>query len=435
MKNCIGVRHESKDLHERRAALTPAHVRRLTRRGVKVLVEPSPTRVFRENDYVSAGARISRDLSRCNVIFGVKEVPDDELLPGKAYCFFSHTIKAQPYNMPMLRHMLEGGNTLLDYELVKNRAGRRLIAFGSFAGYAGMLDTLWAYGERLRWEGIRNPFEVLRRPLRYESLDKARGALKEVRQVIQAVGLPHPVVPMVCGVTGQGRVSRGAQEILKILPTVPLKARDLPALFESGEWSDRVIYRVEFYQGDMYVPKDGDDTFRWHRFHRYPERFDTRLTRYLPYLSILVNGIYWEPRYPRHVTRDWLRETYAVDPNPRLRVIGDITCDVEGSIEVTVKAAAVDNPVFVYEPLTGRFADGVEGTGPVIMSVDKLPTELPREASKAFGDALMPFVKKLAAANYRSSLGKLALPDEFARAIIAHRGKLAPDFAYLAEHL
>lgn len=428
----IGIRHESIDPAERRAPLTPAHVAALrTEHGLEVVVQPSRTRVFPDQEMAAAGAVISPDLTGCNVILGVKEVPPAELAPEQAYCFFSHTIKGQAHNMPMLARLLELRGTLLDYELVKNERGRRLVAFGIFAGYAGMINTLWALGRRLRWEGIPNPFERVRRPHRYPDLAAVGEALKGVGKIIQTLGLPPALVPLVVAVAGSGRVARGAQQILKLLPTTRLAAEEMPRFFAAGEFSARTIYRVELNQPDLYQAPDPAEGFDHYRFHRYPERYGSRLEHFLPYLTVLVNGIYWEPRYPRLVTRSFLRRRWEANPNPRLRVIGDITCDVEGSIEATLKATTVDEPVYVYEPLKDRVVDGLEGVGPVIMAVDKLPTELPRQASESFGDALTPFLPALARADFTAPLEDLALPPELARAVIAHRGRLAPSFAYL----
>jgi alpha-aminoadipic semialdehyde synthase len=235
----------------------------------------------------------------------------------------------------------------------------------------------------------------------------------------------------VCGITGQGRVARGALELLKELPTERIAADDLPRRFARGRFDPHVVYRVEFFQGDLYEPRVTDETFERHRLHRHPDRFVGRLERLLPYVNVLVNGIFWEPRFPRLVTNSFLRRLYETNPNPRLRVIGDITCDVGGSIEPTVRATTVDDPVYVYEPLADRVVDGLEGTGPVIMAVDKLPTELPRQSSETFGDALTPFVPALAGTDFSRPLEDLDLPAELQAAVIAHGGRLSPAFAHL----
>ena len=149
---------------------------------------------------------------------------------------------------------------------------------------------------------------------------------------------------------------------------------------------------------------------------------------------MMVNGIYWEPRYPRLVTIEAARRLYGGVEPPRLRVIGDITCDIDGSVQLTVKETGSENPVYVYDPLTGNVVDGWEGRGPVILAVDKLPTELPREASAAFGASLLPFVPALAAADLTLPFDRLQLPPELRPSIIAHQGRLTPSFEYLTEY-
>jgi alpha-aminoadipic semialdehyde synthase len=211
MKHSIGIRIENKDQTERRAPLTPAHVKKVVAEyGVEVLLEPSPNRVFTEEEYRQAGAKITSDLNHCNIIFGVKEIPKENLAPGLTYCFFSHTIKAQPFNMPMLKKIMNLGVTLLDYELVKDKKGVRKIFFGNFAGYAGMINSLWALGQRLQWEGINTSLKKIKQAKQYESLNAAETAVKEVGEEIRRNGLPVSVTPLICGFTGYGRVSCGA---------------------------------------------------------------------------------------------------------------------------------------------------------------------------------------------------------------------------------
>ena len=150
---------------------------------------------------------------------------------------------------------------------------------------------------------------------------------------------------------------------------------------------------------------------------------------------MLVNGIYWEERFPKHVTKEYMKKLYLNGDAQKLKVIGDITCDIEGSVELTVKSTKSENPAFVFEPLTGEVKDGIEGNGPVILAVDKLPAELPRQSSQSFGDALLPFVKDLAVADYSVDFDQLEIPVEFKNAIIVHKGKLTPNFSYLSEYL
>ena len=175
--------------------------------------------------------------------------------------------------------------------------------------------------------------------------------------------------------------------------------------------------------------------FELQDYYRHPEKYRSCFEGYLPFLTVLMNCVYWDARYPRLVTRKDLDELYRGGENPKLRVIGDISCDVGGAIEATLKATEPGNPVYVYEPSTGSVRDGVEGHGPVILAVDILPTELPREASEWFGEALYPFVPALLRADYSVPFEDLALPPELKRAVVAHRGHLTPDYGYIAKFL
>ncbi len=436
MKNRIGIRRENEDISERRAPFTPQQVAELIREyGVEVAVEPSSDRVFPDEEYRKAGAIISQDLSGCNIIFGVKEIPAGELLPKQTYCYFSHTIKGQAYNMPMLKRILDLRATLLDYEKVTNGSGKRLIFFGPFAGYAGMIDSLWVLGQRLKWEGLETPLQSVQQAFHYESLQDAKNAVRRSGQKIAEQGLPQSLAPLMVGFTGYGQVSRGAQEIFDELPHEEIEPSKLQAFMEAGNFSDRLLYKVVFKESDMVRPAQPDREFDLAEYYRFPERFTGIFGNYLPHLTVLVNGIYWEPRYPRLVTKDYLRKRYSEGRAERLRVISDISCDIEGSIECNLKATSSQNPVYVYEPLTGQAIDGWEGNGPVVLAVDKLPTELPREASARFGEALMPFVPELARADFEAPFESLNISPEFQRAVIAHDGRLNPDYKYLEKFI
>jgi alpha-aminoadipic semialdehyde synthase len=435
MHPSIGIRSEN-DPHERRAPLNPDQVRQVVgARKVEVLVETSGHRTFADASYEAAGARVVRDLSGANLILGLKEIPAGDILPAKAHCFFSHTIKGQPGNMPMLRAFLDRRATLLDYEKVTDGKGRRLIFFGPFAGYAGMVNSLWALGRRLREQGLDTPFSRVRRALDYAGLDEARRAIHEVGETIRRDGLPDVISPFVCGFAGYGNVSRGAQEVFGELPVREIAPDELAGLRRPIDGPDRVVYKVVFKEEHLVRPVAAGAAFDLQEYYDHPERYRGVFEDHLPHLTLLVNCIYWEPRYPRLVTRKWLEARYREDEPRRLRVIGDITCDVAGSIECTVALPDLDEPIYVYDPLTGAIHPGAAGKGPVVLAHDRLPTELPREASAAFGEALLPFVGALAGADYTRPLDALDLPAEFRRAVIAHQGDLAPDFRYLRPHL
>jgi alpha-aminoadipic semialdehyde synthase len=433
----IGIRRETKNRWERRVPLTPGHVAVLAQgQHMRVVVEPSEIRAFPESAYQEAGAAISPDLSPCRVILGVKEVPTELLSPGKVYVFFAHVAKGQKHNMPMLRRLMELGCTLLDYEKIVDDRGRRLIFFGLQAGHSGMIDTLWALGRRLRHEGIRpNPFEDVRQALAYATLAEAQTAVSAAGERILAEGLPDVLNPFVCAFTGYGNTYRGAAEVFDLLPFREIAPRDLPALAASGPPDRHSVYKSVFHEEHTVEPVAPWDKFELQDYYAHPEKYRGTFETYLPHISVLVNCIYWEPKYPRLVTLEALRKLYGGDAPPRLRVIGDISCDVGGAVECTVRCTDPGDPLFVYDPLTGRDVLGIEGRGPVVLAVDNLPCELPVDASQHFGDMLLPFVPALARCPWDGPLEDLPLPPEILRAVILHRGKLAPSYAYLERHL
>jgi alpha-aminoadipic semialdehyde synthase len=432
MVNSIGIRHENKYPDERRAPLTPKQVQTLIEQyNIEIIAEPSKNRVFTEREYKQVGAKISSDLSDCNIILGVKEIPPDDFLANHNYLFFSHTIGGHSSNMPMLKQALDLNTTILDYELIKTDKGRRIVFFGRYAGFAGMIDSLWAMGQRLLWEGIDNPFKEIRQACGYENLDEAQAMIKRIGKQIQREGLPNQLVPFICAFTGQGNVSKGAQKIFNLLPIVKMHPDELYGFFTKGKYSNGVLYSIEFRQNHLFEPKDAEQPFDWYRLHRHPDRFINRFEKFVPYLTMIVNGINWDTRFPRLVTKRYLKSLYQFNPNPRLRVIGDITCDVEGSIEATVRTTDSSNPVYVYNPFTEDIADGCAGIGPVIMAIDILPSELPRDASKGFGNALLPFIPALAKADYNVAYEELNLPPELHKAMIVHRGELTERYKHL----
>ena len=435
MGNVLGIRREDKNRWERRVPLTPAHVRQLVHEhGVEVIVQPSSIRAFPDAAYEAAGARVQEDLSPADVVLAVKEIPYRLFQPGKTYVFFSHTIKGQPYNMPMLRHLMDLGCQLIDYECIVDDNRRRLVFFGEHAGLAGMIESLRALGQRLALEGVSTPFADLSPAYAYTDLAEAQAAVRAVGERIRREGLPPEVTPLVVGIAGYGNVSRGAQAILDLLPVREITPSALAAVVEAGRGARDVLYKVVFREQDTVEPVEPGRPFDLQDFIRHPEHYRSKFAQYLPYLTLLVNCIYWAPGYPRLVTKEAIRRLYA-EGQPRLRVIGDISCDIEGAIECTVQATEPDAPVYVWDPATDRALDGLEGPGPVIMAVDNLPCELPKESSTAFGEALMPFVPALAVCDFRVAFEQVALPPELKRAVIVYHGELTPAYQYLRDHV
>lgn len=432
----IAIRGEDKNRWERRAPLTPDHVAELVREhGLAVRVEASPLRIYADAEYAEAGAEVGTDPGESRVVFGVKEIPVEKVQPRRTYVCFSHVVKGQPAGMPLLRRFLEQGCTLVDYEPIVDARGRRIIFFGRHAGYAGMLDTLWALGQRLAAEGCRTPFEDLRLAHHYSSLHEALEHVARVGERIRKRGLPAGLRPVVFAFTGSGNVSQGAQEVFERLPFENLEAEALPDLPEDRDRPRHVVFRTVLGRAQR-VERGADRGFDAAEFQAHPERYESALGRLLPHVTVLVNGIYWEPRQPRLVTREALRDLWQRSGGqPKLRVIGDITCDVGGSIEANLRATDPGDPVYVYDPVTGHDRPGVEGPGPVIMAVDNLPCELPREASEHFGDSLLRFVPKLARCDWDRAFADLELPVELRRAVVAHCGELTPEYRYLESAL
>jgi alanine dehydrogenase len=436
MTAMIGIRHEDKSKWERRVPVTPQDAADLQQEhGIQVIVQRSPTRAFTEEEFAQAGVKVRDDLSPCPMVFGIKEMPKEQFEPDKAYIFFAHVIKGQPYNMPMLRRLLELGCTLIDYERVVDEKNRRLIFFGWHAGVAGMIDTLWALGQRLAWQGIANPFTGLRQTRAYKDLDEARAALALVRARIEADGLPDELAPLTIGVAGYGNVSRGAQEMLDLLPVIEVEPDELAEIATGADFSRHHIYKAVFKEWHMVEPASAGHEFELQDYYDHPEKYRGVFEQYLPHLDVLVNAIYWTERYPRLVTKTYLKELFEDSEIPRLRVIGDISCDVEGAIECTVKSTEPGDPVYAYNPVTGAVVDGHEGPGILMMAVDILPSELPREASVYFSHVLKPFIPAMARCDLSVPFEECTLPPEIKRAVIAYQGQLTPDYQYIQDFL
>jgi len=434
MRGVIGVRRETKSPWERRSAVTPALARALADvPGLKVVVQPSARRVYHDKEYVRAGAVVSNDLSDANLIVGVKEVPPESVLPGATYLFFAHVIKGQPHNMPMLKRLSELGCTLIDYEMVRDEAGRRLIFFGRFAGLAGTIDTLWALGQRLRWEGVRSPFEAIAPAHTYRSLEDAREAVRVAGRAIQSGGLPTGTSPLVIGVAGYGHVASGVREVLADLPVIEVEPEELANVHPRDV--ARSLVQTTFKEQHIVERREPTHRFELQDYYDHPERYRSVFTRYLPRLTVLLNCNYWDKRYPRLVTKAELRDLFGGAQPALLKVIGDLSCDIGGAVECTVKATDPGDPVYTYDPTTGQITDGVEGPGPVLLAVDILPAELPREASETFAHLLSPFLEALGGADWERPFDQLDLPGEMRRAVILHRGRLTPEFARLQAYL
>lgn len=435
MSVIIGIRREDKNEWEKRTPLVPADAKRLIEEsGLEIIVQPSMIRVYTDGEYGEAGCELSEDLSRAQVILGVKEVPVEFLLPGKTYIFFSHTVKGQHHNMPMLRKMKDLGCDLIDYEKITDEKDRRLIFFGKHAGIAGMIDSLWALGEKLHFAGIENPFYEMRLTHKYRDLPAAKEDVKFVARLIREKGVPPSLYPVVFGIAGYGNVSQGAQEILDMLPVVEIGAHELEHLDRRADISPHYVYKVVFKEKDMVVPKEPHHQFDLQDYYAHPKKYKGIFHHYLPHLTVLINATYWAEKYPRLITREFSHKMWKKSQH-KLQVVGDISCDVNGGIEMNSHTTDSGNPVYMFDPISGNTVDGVKGEGFVVLAVDNLPCEISKESSDYFSSVLMNYIPKIGRCNFNAGVDNSCLPDEILKALILHRGKLTKRYEFMRDFL
>jgi len=403
---------------------------------VRVLVQPSGRRVFTDHEFLEAGATVQEDLSSATLLLAVKTVPPPLLIADRTYMFFSHTIKAQPDNMPMLDVILRKNIRLFDYEcIIDPKTGRRLVAFGEFAGMAGMIDFLRGLGERLLALGYSTPFLHLASSYMYVNLEAAQEAVRRVGNAIRENGLPAPICPLTFVFTATGRVSQGAISIFKLLPFKIVSPFELDAIVNSKGADCHVVYGAVATSEHMVVRRDKPSAhFDKDHYYSNPEIYNPIFhEKVLPYTSVLVNCMYWDARYPRLVTTAQINRLHA---GGTLRLIGicDISCDLEGSVEFLVKYSSIDRPFYMYNIDTGETCESLDGDGILFHAVDHLPSELAREASIYFGDALLPFIPALLSSNgMKPFADQTDLPGELREACITAHGQLTPTYAYIAQ--
>ncbi|CAI5712732.1 unnamed protein product [Hyaloperonospora brassicae] len=435
---CVGIVREAYSRWERRVPLTPAHVSELVQQGVHVLVQPSTARVFADEQYARAGATLTDDLTAANVIVGVKQVLEPALLADKTYLFFSHTIKAQPENMALLDAVLHKRITLVDYECITEQpSGKRLIAFGANAGRAGMMAGFRGLGERLINMGISSPFVNVASAYMYADLAQAKDAVAAAGRSIQTDGLPRALAPMTFVFTGNGNVSRGAQEIFQLMPHEMVHPSELSSL----PMNNRVLYGTVIDDPSFLVKSRLElpgTPLRAHYYqnpHQYEAVFHEKV---LPYTSMLVNCMYWDDRFPRLITREQMRKLRS-SGNQKLLGIADISCDIGGSVEFLDRATEIERPFALYDVEEGKMRDdgdcrGLEGdNGIMMMGVDILPSELARESSQQFGDLLVKYVSTLSSISTSDVPlhERKELPTELRGACIASKGKLTSKYEYI----
>ena len=435
MTSTLGIRREDKNRWERRVPLTPHDIQQLKEHyGIETIIQPSNIRVFSDKEFQRVGASVQDSLCPSSVIFAVKEIPLEVFEPKKTYVFFSHTIKGQSHNMPMLKKMMQMGCTLIDYERIVDQNGRRLVFFGRYAGLAGMVDTLWTFGQRVKWEGTSSPFQKIQQTIQYRNLADIQKHLMSVGKDITTKGLPPSLVPLVIGFAGYGNVSKGAQEILECFPVIEISPENLTSVVEHP--SAHAVYKVVFKEEHMVEPLTPRAGFNLQEYYDHPENYTPVFEKYLPFLSIFMNCVFWSTRYPRFITKKYMKQSFETNKHLGPKVIGDISADVNGAVEFTEKTTSPDKPVFVYNPLTDTIQDGCTGEGVVVMAVDNLPCELPVESSESFSQTLLRFVPDIMNADFMvPQFDSLVLPPEIKNAVILYQGKLTPVYQYINKFL
>jgi saccharopine dehydrogenase (NAD+, L-lysine forming) len=360
----IGLLKEGKIPPDNRVALTPAQCKWLqkTYPGLKVFVQSSTHRCFSDKEYQRSGIEVVEDLKDCDILFGIKEVPVDHLLDNKTYLFFSHTRKKQLHNQKLLQTILQKKITLIDYECMEHEDGQRIIGFGFFAGVVGAHNGMMAYGERT------GSFHLERV---YKQKD-----FKELIHSYFGVKLPNIKI----AVTGSGRVAHGILEVMNLMEVVELEKEE----FVSREFSYPVY--VQLKGADLYRHiKRGD--YNREDFHNHPEEYECLFDRYIPHADLLMNGIYWDVNVPR------LFDIKRVsDPDFRIKVIADVTDDTNGSIPINLGDQPIENPVYGVDRFSLQKTPPYQPNSVDIMAVGNLPNELPRDASKYFGEQLIKYI-------------------------------------------
>lgn len=434
--NTLLIRAEDKNRWERRTPIVPVDLAEiLEESGASGWVERSEKRFFNEDQFMAAGAGICTGMTDGDVIFGVKEIPVEKILDRKVYLFFSHTIKGQAANMPLLKRIIDSGSTLIDYERITDAEGRRLIYFGPYAGDAGAIDILSLMGEHWTDRGIETPFAKVRRAHQYDSVKAAKAHLADIGRAIASEGLPAQLCPFTIGILGYGNVSKGAQQIFDCLPTRRIPAEDIEAFVRNGRGDQHTIYLSVLKEQDLVRPVDPAGAFDLQSYFDHPEQYESRFERFLPCFTLLVNAVYWEARYPRFVTWAGLKNLAAAGSEIKLAGIADITCDTHGSIECNVRSTDSDMPAYRVDPVNQTTHDGHLGKGIVLLAVDNLPCELPNDSSTFFSNQLKPFVPALLTADYGSTLETSGLPPEIQPAVIVYNGRLTDRYDYLNTHL
>ena len=397
----IGLIKETKTPVDNRVALTPVQVAELNRLYPqhRIVVESSDIRAYSDEEYSHCGVEVVKDLSDCDILFGIKEAKIETLIPNKHYFFFGHIAKKQEYNRPLLQAMIDKQLTFSDYEYLVDDNNQRVCAFGWWAGAVGVYYSLRGYGLRSKDKG-----NLLPKPDISFTLENLINNLRMIKL---------PKVKIL--ITGAGRVSHGAQYVLNAIGANYMDKDE----FLLTDKVEKISYTVAGVES--LVKKNDGGKFNSDDFHSNPQRYSSDFMRWGQVTDLLICAHYWDPDAPVYLSEDDLR-----NPALRIRMIGDVTCDIKGSIKSTIRSSTHSDPYYDYNPMTEKetiaFTNGKNIT---VMAVDTCPNALPRDTSKYFGEMLIEHVFK--------PLLEERYSDVIDRSTIIREGKLTERFSYLKE--
>lgn len=395
----IGIIKEGKVPIDRRVPLTPFQAKQVKERfpDVELVVQSSDIRCFTDEDYQNEGLTLVNNVDDCDVLLGVKEVPIPNLLSGKTYFFFSHTIKKQPYNQKLLRSLLDQKIRMVDYETLTDQSGKRIIAFGRWAGIVGAYNGVWTYGQRYNLFNIRRANECF--------------DLEDLKTEYAKVKLPAIKI----AITGGGRVAKGAMEVMHGMGI----RKVTPAAYLTEDFDYPVFTQLN--TRDYNIRKDGGE-FSRHEFYKSPENYDSDFLKFAHSTDLLIAAAYWDPNSPVLFKREDITKS-----DFKINVIADITCDIEGSIPSTKQPSTIEDPVYDYNPSDDQVEAAFTDEGNItVMAVDNLPCELPRDASESFGNELLNNVLPELLGNDDKEVIK--------RATITRDGDLTDRYEYLRDY-
>lgn len=396
----IGLIREGRVPPDKRVPFTPLQVEEIMQRfpHVRIVAQKSPVRCFRDEEYENLGIPVIEDMRDCDILMGIKEVQIPELIPDKTYLFFSHTLKKQPHNKKLLQEILRKKIRLIDYEMLRDTQGNRLVAFGRYAGIVGAYNGLWAYGKRFGLFSLRRAFECF--------------DINDLKLELRKVQLP----PVKIILTGAGRVGKGAMETLDTAGIRKVSPQD----FLNKTFNEPVY--VQLSSVEYHVRKEGGH-FNREEFHLHPECYSSLFNEYTKVTDILLAGAYWNPKAPNLFSQVEMR---AADF--KIKVIADITCDINGSIPSTKRATSIVDPLYDYDPATDSLHSPLSNNHFItVMAIDNLPCELPRSASEEFGrDLIDRILKPLLVEDPEKIVG---------RGTLTENGNLSTYFEYLRAYV